>query len=258
VPQPSRILAIGLGDAVMCNTAVLDSGVSELVIVELNSALADVLAHTSRGQKVLHSPKVRLINDDGRRWLAANPGERFDMIMMFPLHPGHAYYGNLFSKEFFDLAASHLTPTGLLAARTVDLFSTARTLINAFEHVVRVDGSAYLASRAPLQFDAARLPVPASRFTKLIEADSETILANTKNAPLSWDLRPNSEYYLSYRYAGPLSPTSYTRDRVYFERDPARFASLLMGAEDAIEASSNPEQNTPPTAAPQRARRTPN
>lgn|GEM_PF-221567 len=227
VPQPHRILSIGLGDAVMCSTAVGASGVSELVVVELNAALSNVLAHTARGQRVISSPKFKSINDDGRRWLAANPAERFDIIMMFPLHPAHAYYGNLFSKEFFELAAAHLTPGGLLVVRSVDLFSTPRTLIDVFEHVVRVDQSGYLASHAPLRFDASQLPVPSSDFTKIIEADRATIAANVKDAPLNLDLRPNSEYYLSYPYAWSLATTGYPRERFYVDSNPSRFATLI-------------------------------
>jgi spermidine synthase len=230
VSQPRRILSIGLGDGLMCSTALTDSVVSELVVVELNAALANVLAHTARGRMVISSPKVTSINDDGRRWLAANPAERFDMIMMFPLHPAHAYYGNLFSKEFFELTAAHLTPSGMLVARSVDLFSTPRTLIEVFEHVVRVEASGYIASRAPLVFDASRLPVPASEFTKLIEADRATIAAHTGDAPLNLDLRPNSEYYLTYPYAWSLATTGYPRERLYVDKNPTRFAGLIASS----------------------------
>jgi hypothetical protein len=215
----------------MCSAAVIDPGVRELVVVELNAALASVLENVARGQMVLHSPKLRSINDDGRRWLLANPTERFDMIMMFPLHAGHAYYGNLFSKEFFELAAAHLTPTGILVFRSVDLMSTPRTLIEVFPHVIRTEVAGYIASLAPLRFDALRLPVPATEFTKLIQADRQTIAEHTRGAPINLDLRPNSEYYLSYPYAWSLATTGLPPGSVYVERNPARFEELLISVE---------------------------
>ena len=159
-PAPRRILSIGLGDGMMCATAIPAPSVSELVIVELNAALVGLLGVTQRGKALTMSPRVRLVNDDGRRWLLANPNEKFDLIMMWPLHAAHAYYGNLFSKEFFELVSAHLTPSGVLVARSVDLFSTPRTLISVFDHVIRVDQYSYIGSRLPLRFDEQRLPFP--------------------------------------------------------------------------------------------------
>jgi hypothetical protein len=228
-PPPQRILSIGLGDAMMCGTAIADSAVSELVVVELNAGLPRVLANTKRGRRVLASPRLRLIHGDGRRWLLANPAERFDMIMMFPLHAGHAYYGNLFSKEFFQLVARHLTPDGLFVFRSVDLMSTPRTLIEVFDHVIRTDAFGYLASQVPLQFDPSRLPVPAQDFTKFVQADQTTIAAHTQGAPINRDLRPNSEYYLSYPFAWSLVTTGPPPGRLYVESRPARFAQLIAG-----------------------------
>lgn len=226
--RPRRILSIGLGDAVMCSTAIVDPGVSELVVVELNAGLASVLAYTARGRTVIESPKLRSINDDGRRWLLANPSERFDMIMMFPLYAGHAYYGNLFSKEFFQLAAAHLTQSGVLVFRSVDLMSTPRTVIQVFPYVVRIESSGYVASQAPLLFDASRLPVSTQEFSRLIQADRATIAEHTKAAALNLDLRPNSEYYLSYPYAWSLATTGIPPELLYVENSPARFAELIV------------------------------
>lgn len=235
VPRPQRVLSIGLGDGLMCATALRDdSPVTELVIVELNEGLLKVLESTSRGRMIADSPKVRVVTDDGRRWLWANPEEKFDLIMMFPLHAAHAYYGNLFSEEFFQLVQSHLNPDGMLVARSVDLFSTARTLVHVFDHVVRIDQFSYVASRTPLRFDAGRLGFPPEEFTQRIEADQDTIRQFTAAAPLNRDLRPISEYYLTYRYVWtlcrPLDP-----QRIYMEQDRERFMNLIASPTEAVD-----------------------
>jgi len=229
VPRPRRVLSIGLGDGVMCSAALKSAHLEELVIVELNGALADVLGTTPRGAAVLGSPRVRYVVDDGRRWLLANPDERFDLVMMSPLHAAHAFGGNLFSQEFFRLVRRHLTPDGVLVVTSVDLFSTARTVASVYDHVIRTDLNTYLARSTPFQFDAERLPFDVGELTRRVEADRATILEHTAAAPLNRDLRPNSEYYLTYPFAWALR-TSVSGDQVYFTADRTAFAALAAGA----------------------------
>jgi spermidine synthase len=226
LPQPARVLAIGLGDGVMCETALKSTHLRELVIVELNGALADVLRTTRRGATVLSSPKVRYVVDDGRRWLLANPHEKFDLIMMFPLHAAHALSGNLFSTEFLETVRDHLTAGGTLLVTTVDQYATARTIATVYDHVIRVNQSTYLARPSPFRFDAGRLPFPAGELASRIEADRATILSRTTAARVNRDLRPNSEYYLTYRFAHVLQTT--VAGHSYFAQDRAPFAALAV------------------------------
>jgi len=221
-PQPRRVLSIGLGDGFMCAAALQHPGLDELVIVELNEGLLEVLKETRRGAEIASSPRVRYVNDDGRRWLNANPGEKFDLIMTFPLHAAHAGYGNLFSMEFYELVSRHLSPGGLIYTRSVDQFATAHTIANSFTDVVRVEGTAYMAKNSPFRFDPARLPFPVADLPKRVDADRATILEHAAGAPLSRDLRPQSEYYLTYPWARFLLAA----EPAYRDAQPRRFAEL--------------------------------
>jgi spermidine synthase len=229
LPPPRRVLSIGLGDGTMCAAALKSDELQQLVIVELNAALAEVLGTTPRGAAVLGSPRVRYVVDDGRRWLLANPGERFDVIMMSPLHAAHAFGGNLFSREFLQTIRGHLTDRGSLVVTTVDFFSTARTIASVYEHVIRADLNTYVARAMPFQLDPRRLPFDADEMPRRIEADRATILQHTAGAPLNRDLRPNSEYYLTYPFVWALQ-TALPRERRYFSSDRAVFAALVSGA----------------------------
>ena len=229
VPPPRRVLSIGLGDGVMCVAALESRDLEELVVVELSGALADVLGTTARGAAVLRSPRVRYVVDDGRRWLLAHPAEKFDLIMMSPLHAAHAFSGNLFSKEFFQTIRSHLNDDGTMVVTTVDLFSTPRTVASVYEHVIRTDLNTYLARATPFRFDGLRLPFDVAEMGRRIEADRATILEHTATAPLNRDLRPNSEYYLTYPFAWALH-TSVPSERMYFAKDRAAFAALTVGS----------------------------
>ena len=91
--------------------------------------------------------------DDGRRWLLAHPQENFDVIMMFPLHAAHAFSGALHSVEFFHILTAHLEDAGIVLLRTVDMFSTAKTIATVFPHVIRLEGNAYISGLNPVRLD---------------------------------------------------------------------------------------------------------
>ncbi|MCG8448058.1 MAG: fused MFS/spermidine synthase [Pirellulales bacterium] len=223
--NPRRVLCIGLGNGSMCAAAVECPQVEELVVVELNTALASVLQKTSIGRAVLESPKTRLLHDDGRRWLLANAQEKFDVVMMFPLHAAHAHSGNLFSLEFFDLVKSRLSEKGLLFFHSVDCQSTAKTVATAFPYVLRANRTAYLASQERFAFDLRRLGWTAEEFCDYVEVGSQEILASTQETAINYDLRPNAEFYLTYAHRKWLSPRC--PEKVYMAREQAPFADFI-------------------------------
>jgi spermidine synthase len=220
------VLSIGLGDGKMCAAAVAQREVEEILIVELNGSLADILAKTSQGQAIFASHKLHLIVDDGRRWLLANPKQKFDVIMMWPLHAAHAYSGNLYSREFFELIQSHLADGGLLFARSVDMYSTARTIASIFDHVVRIDNSSYVASGTRFVFSARRAGMIRTDIAERLEADRLLIMKETRAAALNRDFWPNAEYYFTYPYAGVLQTWGHVM-HAYRNDDPAQFADLI-------------------------------
>jgi spermidine synthase len=223
--RPRRVLSIGLGNGNMCAAAAKWPHVDELVVVELNSALGSVLRHTANGRCVFESPKLKYVEDDGRRWMLANPAERFDVVMMFPLHAAHAHSGNLFSREFFEIVQRHLNPGGILFIRSVDCYSTAKTLADVFPHVLRAGGTAYLASETAFAFELDAINWSTAKLCDCLEADRATIVAETADAPINRDLRPNSEYYVTYAYRNWLSPR--LTPAVYQSPNRERFCRLV-------------------------------
>jgi spermidine synthase len=213
----------------MAATAALWPEVEELVVVELNSALGRVMRDTAAGKSVLLSPKVRYIIDDGRRWLLAHPEEKFDVILMFPLHAAHAYSGNLYSFEFLEIVSKQLSDHGILFLRTVDFYSTAKTLATVFPHVLRLDASLYMAGRSAFRIREERLPTTAALTVQRIAADQDDILKYASDAPVNTDLSPNSEYYITYPFVSALQirvkgPIAYTAG------DTHKFWSLIVSA----------------------------
>lgn len=226
-PAPRKVLCIGLGDGKMCATAALHEEVEELTIVELSSALRRVIGRTAQVKAIFESGKVNYVVDDGRRWLLENSEESFDFILMFPLHAAHAYSGNLFSKEFMEIAKAHLNKEGILYLSSVDVYSTSKTLASVFPHILRIQAGIYLASSAPFRLDPTRLLIPVEEVIELITADRDTILANTQDALINRDFRPNSEYYLTYDYSEFLG-TLGNAGEPFSEKDRTRFHKLFV------------------------------
>jgi spermidine synthase len=233
-PAPRRVLSVGLGDGQMAATALRSSDVNELIIVELNGTLDRVLGHTIQGKTVLKSEKTKYVVDDGRRWLLAHPKEKFDVIMMFPLHAAHAFSGGLYSLEFFRILTDHLNENGILFLRTVDLFSTPKTLATVFPHVLRLDSSVYLASAKGFRLKENRLPFSAQEAVRHITADREVILAHTQSARINTDFRPNSEYYVTYPFVWSLQ-TRFRGPNVYKATSTDRFWKLISPTTSGVE-----------------------
>ena len=104
---------------------------------------------------LLTNPKVRIVIDDGRRWLVAHPERRFDWIVMNTTFNWRANNTNLLSAEFLQLAHQHLTPGGVLYYNTTWSREVQATGIAMFPYALRL--SSFLAvSDAPLRLDKDR------------------------------------------------------------------------------------------------------
>jgi spermidine synthase len=190
--------------------------------------LSDVLAETAQGRALFASKKLELVVDDGRRWLLANPDERFDVILMWPLHAAHASSGNLYSLEFFELVRAHLADGGLLFARSVDAYSTARTIATVFQNVVRIDDLTYVASPTPFAFRPAQAGWSPQEIVERLQADRDTILRETEGSSLNRDFSPNSEYYFTYPYTRSLQTWGGAAGR-YRAREPGWITKFVTG-----------------------------
>ena len=118
-------------------------GVDETTVVELVPEVATRRARTSpRGTAtLLERPDVRLVLDDGRRYLAATR-DHFDVIVSDLFIPWHAGAGSLYSREMYETVARRLAPGGLfcqwlpLYQLTRDEFDMiARTFLAVFPQV---------------------------------------------------------------------------------------------------------------------------
>ena len=111
----TNALVIGFGTGSLVETLLMSEEIKEVVLVELNSTLIANLRRLPLFDHMLSDPRVRLIIDDGRRYLLNNE-EKFDLITTDPLRTTTAYSNNLYSENFFHLVDKHLNPGGVYLA----------------------------------------------------------------------------------------------------------------------------------------------
>jgi spermidine synthase len=132
-PAPRRVAFIGLATGITASAAPA-LGVQETTMVELVPEVAGA-ARTYfapwNGQ-LLERPDVRLVLDDGRRYLAASR-DRFDVIVSDLFIPWHASAGNLYAHEMYDTVARRLAPGGVFC-QWLPLYQLTRA---EFDTIVR-------------------------------------------------------------------------------------------------------------------------
>ena len=181
-------------------------------------------------QQVLSDPRVHIVIDDGRRYLART-NKKFDVITLDPPPPIEAAVSSLlYSEEFYGIVRDHLAPRGILqqwfpGGEDKIQYAVARSLLTSFPYVVAFRsiedwGYHFLASMSPIddltpQQLVSRLPEGARRdlmewsadqsIEKIAESiltrrtDVRTLLPPRGEEMIVTDDRPYNEYFFLRR-----------------------------------------------------------
>jgi spermidine synthase len=109
---PEDVLVIGLGTGITLGS-VLDYPVKRVDCVEISPEVVEASRYFNKENGfALDSPATRLHVLDGRTWLMAMH-ETYDIITSEPSHPWQTGNANLFTVDFFKLAAKRLKKGGI-------------------------------------------------------------------------------------------------------------------------------------------------
>ena len=112
-PSPKRVLVIGFGTGNTMGTASLFPG-AEVDGVEIDKNVLEFSKwFATWNHDVLNRPNTKMFIQDGRAFLKWSEST-YDVIIMEPMSPLQAGVVNLYSREFYELALSHLKEDGLL------------------------------------------------------------------------------------------------------------------------------------------------
>ncbi len=173
--RPERVLVIGFGVGNTTHAATLHPSVQRVEVADLSRG---ILTHARYfddvNRNVLNDPRVAVYVNDGRQHLQMQRPASYDLIALEPPPIAYAGVAALYSREFYALARTRLTPHGYvsqwLPAYQVPASATlamVRAFIDVFPHAVLLSGSeADLllvgTSDASIEIDPARLAVALS------------------------------------------------------------------------------------------------
>ena len=205
-PAPRDVLMIGLATGSWAQVLANNPDVASLTIVEINPGYLTLIAHAPEVASVLNNPKVKIIIDDGRRWLRAHPNRHFDAVVSNTTWYFRASVTNLLSVEFLDLVRHHLNPGGIFFYNTTSSDRVQRTACLTFAH--------------------------GARFT------NHMVVSDT---PIAWDFQRWRRTLASYRIDGrPVFDPARDEDRAELDRLVSWQSSLALGSARTLDRPIEP------------------
>ena len=117
-----KVLVIGYASGVTTGSVATHANVERIDAVEIEPAIVEASRwFDDVSGSPLDDPRVRLVLDDARSYLAATD-ERYDVIISEPSNPWMSGVSNLFTREFFAIVKAALAPGGRLL-QWVQLYS---------------------------------------------------------------------------------------------------------------------------------------
>ncbi|WP_168795797.1 fused MFS/spermidine synthase [Paraburkholderia aromaticivorans] len=170
---PRSALVIGLGTGITGGALLAWPGLDQRVVAELLPAVVRAAPQFKGNYGISTDPRVDIRLRDGRRELLRS-SERYDLITLEPPPPSAAGVVNLYSSDFYRLAASRLQTGGIVAQwlplptqNEDDTRSLIQSFIQVFPYAAlwttELHEMMLIGSMQPIELDVPRI---ASRFAQ--------------------------------------------------------------------------------------------
>jgi spermidine synthase len=113
-PRTADVFVLGWGSGVTAGSA-LEWPATQITAVELEPAVveaSDLYRHVNHDAR--RNPRLQLYEDDARHLLLASE-QSYDVIISEPAHPWVSGVANLFTRDFYEIAARRVRPDGVFA-----------------------------------------------------------------------------------------------------------------------------------------------
>lgn len=251
--EPRSALVIGFGTGITAGALLQYPDLKEIVCAELLPAVLRVGPLFHGNFNAASDPRLQIRLRDGRRELVRS-SQRYDLITLEPPPPSAAGVVNLYSRDFYALAAKRLEPNGIVAQwlplaaqNDADTRSLVRSFLDVFPYAslwtTELHETMLVGSLSPMELNAQRI---AARFDQPAVAASlqevgvnssaallatwlmgrEGLLRYTGDAPAVTDDRPRIEYASWVR---AFEVTRTLPNLLALRSDPP-----IVGADDAL------------------------
>lgn len=192
--NPKEVLVVGGGSGMTLGSTIVYPSVVQVTLVELEPKVLGVIkAFAVYNHDVLNQPKLKIVLNDGRNYLLTSK-KKYDVITADPIHPWFRGAGYLYTREYFQLAASRLNEGGVVAQwlplyqmEPEHMRSVLQTFNQAFDHAmifIAYADAILIGSNQPLELDVDRLR--AMLAIPEIHADMQQVSMGDVDALLSY------------------------------------------------------------------------
>jgi spermidine synthase len=187
--KPSTVLVIGFGVGNTTHAATLHPSIRRVEVADLSRGILGHAAYfADANQHVLNDPRVVVYVNDGRHHLQMQRPGTYDLITLEPPPIAYAGVAALYSREFYALARTRLTPGGYISqwlpAYQVPAPTTLamiRAFIEVFPHAVLISGAE--ADLLLVGVNGPRLEIEPERLTRSL-ANAPAVQADLRRLAL--------------------------------------------------------------------------
>lgn len=154
-PEPKRVLMIGLSGGAWAQVVGNHPQLEELTVIEINPGYLSLIPRYSMVASLLENPRIKIVLDDGRRWIRNHRGEKFDVVVMNTTFHWRSFASNVLSQEFLTLVGTVLNPGGVVMFNATGSSEVQRTAALSFTDSLRFATMA-VGSNAPIVIDNER------------------------------------------------------------------------------------------------------
>lgn len=165
--EPRSALVIGFGTGITAGALTRYPGLEHRVVAELLPSVVKAAPLFKGNFNAAAEPGVEVRLRDGRQELLRNP-QRYDLITLEPPPPSAAGVVNLYSRDFYQLAASRLQKQGLVAQwlplptqNIDDSRSLVRSFLDVFPYATLWTSEFHemllVGSLEPIELDATKI-----------------------------------------------------------------------------------------------------
>ncbi|MGH6760761.1 MAG: fused MFS/spermidine synthase [Phyllobacterium sp.] len=138
--DPKSALVVGLGTGITAGAMLNMDSLDQRVVAELLPGVVRASSRFEGNYQAHNDPRIEIRLNDGRRELLKS-SQTYDLITLEPPPPSAAGVANLYSTDFYTLAASRLAPNGMVAQwlplptqNGDDTRALVRSFIDVFPH----------------------------------------------------------------------------------------------------------------------------
>ncbi|UVM13947.1 fused MFS/spermidine synthase [Pseudomonas protegens] len=165
--EPRSALVIGFGTGITAGALLRYPGLEQRVVAELLPAVLDAAPLFQGNFNAASDPGIQIRLQDGRQELLRSP-QNYDLITLEPPPPSAAGVVNLYSRDFYQLAARRLNTQGLVAQwlplptqNTEDSRALVQSFLEVFPYATLWTSEFHemllVGSPDPIELDAARI-----------------------------------------------------------------------------------------------------